>query len=271
MALFVVVHGSMAGPAAYARLAKELDRRGQRVLLVGLPVDRPELTGTDYAGMVAEQLDAGLAEGGIGDESVVVVAHSASGLLLPLVPSFRPVAHLVYLAAGVPQPGMTLDEQLDADPGMLNPAWVGVDPFQDHQAARQFLFHDCDEATAGWAVAAQTPWYPEGLYSERCPLVTFPPIPSTSIVCADDRVIQPAWSRRVASDRLGAQVIELPGGHCPHVSRRLGLATRRTTLRGWAAGRDRGTVMLHQGLAPRRCDGPRRGSHPRRGRFSRHG
>ena len=35
---------------------------------------------------------------------VVVVAHSASGLLLPLVPSFHPVAHLVYLAAGAPNP-----------------------------------------------------------------------------------------------------------------------------------------------------------------------
>jgi hypothetical protein len=165
--------------------------------------------------LVAGQLDAGLAEDGIGDEPVVVIAHSASGLLLPLVPSFCPVAHLVYLAAGVPQPGMTLDEQLAADPDMLNLAWVGVDPFQDHQAARRFLFHDCDEATARWAIAAQTPWYPEGLYSERCPLEGFPPIPSTSIVCAGDRVIQPAWSRRIASDRLDAQVIELPGGHCP--------------------------------------------------------
>jgi pimeloyl-ACP methyl ester carboxylesterase len=219
VALFVVVHGSMAGPAAYTRLAKELNRRGQRTLLVELPVDRPELTGTDYARLVAEQLDAGLADDGIGDEQVVVVAHSASGLLLPLVPSFRPVAYLVYLAAGVPRPGMTLDEQLEADPDMLNPAWVGVDPFQDHQAARRFLFHDCDQATAGWAIATQTPWYPEGLYSERCPLEGFPPVPSTSIVCADDRVIQPAWSRRVAADRLHAQVIELPGGHCPHVSR----------------------------------------------------
>jgi hypothetical protein len=113
----------------------------------------------------------------------VVVAHSASGLLLPLVPSFRPVTHLVYLAAaGVPQLGMTLDEQLAADPDMLNPAWVGVDPFQDHQAARRFLFHDCDEPTARWAIATQTPWYPEGLYQERCPLVVFPSVPSTSIV-----------------------------------------------------------------------------------------
>jgi hypothetical protein len=90
----------------------------------------------------------------------VVVAHSASGLLLPLVPSFHPVAHLVYLAAGVPQPGRTLDEQLAADPDMLNPAWVGVDPFQDHQAARRFLFHDCDELTARWAIATQTPGIP---------------------------------------------------------------------------------------------------------------
>jgi pimeloyl-ACP methyl ester carboxylesterase len=217
VALFAIVHGSMAGPAAYTRLAGELDHRGQRALLVALPVDRPELTGTDYARMVAEQLAA--AEDGAHSEPVVVVAHSASGLLLPLVPSFRPVAHLVYLAAGVPQPGMTLDEQLEADPDMLNPAWVGVDPFQDHQAARRFLFHDCDQATADWAIATQTPWYPEGLYSQRCPLAGFPPIPSTSIVCTADRVIQPAWSRRVAADRLHAQVIELPGGHCPHVSR----------------------------------------------------
>jgi hypothetical protein len=130
VALFAIVHGSMAAPAAYRRLATELGRRGQRTVLVELPVDRPELTGTDYARLVAQQLDAALAQDGIQQEPVVVVAHSASGLLLPLVPSFHPVAHLVYLAAGVPQPGMTLDEQLQAEPDMLNPAWVDVDPFQ---------------------------------------------------------------------------------------------------------------------------------------------
>jgi hypothetical protein len=158
--LFAIVHGSMTGPGAYTRLAKELDHRGQRAVLVALPVDRPELTGTDYARLVAQQLDAALANDGTQREPVVVVAHSASGLLLPLVPSFHPVAHLVYLAAGVPQPGRTLDEQLAADPDMLNPAWVGVDPFQDHQAARRFLFHDCDELTARWAIATQTPGIP---------------------------------------------------------------------------------------------------------------
>jgi hypothetical protein len=45
VALFAIVHGSMADPAAYTRLAKELHRRGQRALLVALPVDRLQLTG----------------------------------------------------------------------------------------------------------------------------------------------------------------------------------------------------------------------------------
>jgi triacylglycerol esterase/lipase EstA (alpha/beta hydrolase family) len=105
VALFAVVHGSMAGPAAYTRMAEELHHRGQRALPVALPVDRPELTGTDDARPVAEQLGAALAQDGTHSEPVVVVAHSASGLLLPLVASFHPVAHLVELAAGVPQPG----------------------------------------------------------------------------------------------------------------------------------------------------------------------
>jgi hypothetical protein len=34
---------------------------------------------------------------------------------------------------------------------MLNPAWVGMDRFQDHQAARRFLFHDWNPEPAGWA------------------------------------------------------------------------------------------------------------------------
>jgi pimeloyl-ACP methyl ester carboxylesterase len=40
-----------------------------------------------------------------------------------------------------------------------------------------------------------------------------------SIVCAEDRVVDPAWSRRVARDRLGVEPTELPGGHSPFLTR----------------------------------------------------
>jgi hypothetical protein len=32
------------------------------------------------------------------------------------------------------------------------------------------------------------------------------------------------WSRRVAHERLGADIVELPGGHCPMLSRPAALA-----------------------------------------------
>jgi pimeloyl-ACP methyl ester carboxylesterase len=49
-------------------------------------------------------------------------------------------------------------------------------------------------------------------------------VPSSYIVCADDRTVRPGWCRRDARDRLGVEAIELPGGHCPHISRPAALA-----------------------------------------------
>ncbi len=54
---------------------------------------------------------------------------------------------------------------------------------------------------------------------EVCPLRAWPAVPSSYIVCADDRTVRPEWSRRAARERLAVDPIELPGGHCPHVSR----------------------------------------------------
>lgn len=46
----------------------------------------------------------------------------------------------------------------------------------------------------------------------------------TVYVCADDRTITPAWQRKAARELLGVEPVELPGGHCPHVSRLESLA-----------------------------------------------
>jgi hypothetical protein len=37
-------------------------------------------------------------------------------------------------------------------------------------------------------------------------------------------MIAPAWSRRVARERLGVESVELPGGHSPFLSRPAELA-----------------------------------------------
>jgi pimeloyl-ACP methyl ester carboxylesterase len=43
--------------------------------------------------------------------------------------------------------------------------------------------------------------------------------PSTYVLPTGDRTLTPAWMRRAATERLRTDPVEVPGGHCPHVSR----------------------------------------------------
>jgi hypothetical protein len=56
------------------------------------------------------------------------------------------------------------------------------------------------------------------------PLRELPAVDSTYVVCADDLMVPSEWSRRVAPGRVGAELVELPGGHSPFLSRPHALA-----------------------------------------------
>lgn len=84
------------------------------------------------------------------------------------------------------------------------------------------IYRDCGQETAA-ALARLRPQ----AYGPARQVWTDDPLPagaSTYIVCAEDRIVNPDWSRRVAPDRLGAAVIELGGGHSPFLSRPAELA-----------------------------------------------
>src|SRR5256885_1003059 len=71
-----------------------------------------------------------------------------------------------------------------------------------------------DPAPAGWAAAQPRPqgWTPS---REPCPLDRWPDSELMSIVCTDDELVTPDWSRRIAREVLGVEPVELPGGHFP--------------------------------------------------------
>jgi pimeloyl-ACP methyl ester carboxylesterase len=166
----------------------------------------------------------------------IVVAHSASGMFLPLVAARRPVRHIVFLAALDPQPGASILEQFKTGPDMLNPDWVGKNPMED-AVAEQFLFHDCVPEVRSWALMTMILLNAQRTLTEMCPLEEWPGVASAYIVYEGDRTISPSWSRRVARDYLRVEAIELPGGHCPHVSRPCALAdvlTREAIIRALA-------------------------------------
>jgi pimeloyl-ACP methyl ester carboxylesterase len=123
----------------------------------------------------------------------------------------------VWLSAWVPDPQASYVEDVGAHAGVaFNPDWIGKDPIGDDAVAATFIFDDCDEATLAWALGTRRLFLPRAVYQQRIELAA--EIPSTYIVASEDRTIQPQWQRRMASERLDVEPIEIASGHAPNVS-----------------------------------------------------
>ncbi len=214
MTTFCLIHSSGQGPEGWKLLQDELEVRGHRVLTPAFC-----LSATDEgAAWHADTLVEALKHSGHQPADTVCVAHSASGMYLPLVAERWPPRLMVFLAALIPRAGISIMEQFRSDPSMFNPAWVGKDPMVD-EVALEFVYHDCPPDRLAWVLSTRVCFYAKRAMVEPCPLTNWPSVPATYIACAEDRTLTPEWQRRAAREWLGIEPIELPGGHCPHVSR----------------------------------------------------
>ena len=214
MATFLLVHGAGQGGWCWTRLAAELEARGHHALAVDLPCEDPAATCATYAETCLDALRGAAGE-------IIAVGHSLAGLTIPLVAERGGADRLVYLCALLPLPGVSAHEQLEADPAIRPTNHADTLP-----ALR--MYHDCPREIARWAIRhlrrqADTP------YHEAYPLPSLPAVPSSYVVCDDDRFISPSWSRRAAVDRLGVTPLSLPGGHAPFLSRPRDLAALLTS------------------------------------------
>jgi pimeloyl-ACP methyl ester carboxylesterase len=217
MSTFGLVHGGGLGAWCWDRLLPELEARGHTAATVDLtPEDQ-----SAGAARCAEVISQAFAD----HADLVLVGHSIAGLIIPLVAAQRPVQRLVFLHALLPRPGQSLVEQLGDEPDMFNPEmFTAQAPFwEDEALAIHFLLHDCPPEIAHDAFRRLRP-EPGVLGREVTPLPTWPDVPCAYIVCTDDRTATPAWARRAARERLGVEPIEIPGGHCPFLSRPAQLA-----------------------------------------------
>jgi pimeloyl-ACP methyl ester carboxylesterase len=224
MTTFALVHGAWHGAWCWEHLTPLLQQAGHDVVAMDLPCDDGSASFDDYADVVCAVLD--------GHDDVVLVGHSQGGHTVPLVAARRPVRHLVYLCALVPDIGRSLFDQLSDELEMLNPVYEQGLSVPDEQLRQVWsdldiacavFYGDCDEPTKKAAIDRLRPQsaYPAIL---PCSLTEFPAVKTTYVVCSDDRMLRPEWSRRTARDRIGAGLIELPGDHSPFYSRPSALA-----------------------------------------------
>jgi pimeloyl-ACP methyl ester carboxylesterase len=215
MSIFALVHGAWHGAWCWERLVGPLRDRGHEVVAPELPSEDPELGLEDYA----DTIDRALGDA----DDVVVVPHSLGGLVGPVVAARRPLRALVYLNALVPEPGLSFGDQLSASDeqvllfeGGREVDEEGRSHWPDREVTARIMYGDLPPEDARWA-AERLRSQAQRSQTERSPA---PPagLRTESIIGTDDRIVSPAWSRRVARERLGVEAIELPTGHFPMIS-----------------------------------------------------
>lgn len=210
MAGFTLIHGSGQNAAGWNAVASELRRRGHAVSAPELPKSEPTWNLRAYAAFIAAAMPVATPR--------VAVASSFSGVFLPLLPADL----LVFDAAVVPEPGISVREQFAADPSMFNPDWIAIgarwrDLAQRDSLACEFLLHDLEDPSE--ALRTIEMFDTRQLLVEPSPIERMPAARSASIVASLDRTITPGWLRRATRERLGVEPIEIEAGHLPHTTR----------------------------------------------------
>jgi len=230
MTTFGLVHGAWHSAACWDPTATVLRDRGHEVISMDLPCSDATAGIEEYVDVV---LDA------LGDaQNVVLVGHSLGGLTATVVADRRHVDELVVLAALLPKPGTAMRDDLLTFDDTFVEGWVERSTRQlvgahgsstwPVDAAVNTLYHDCEPGLADWAARQLRPqaWT---VVNQPSPLRAYPTVSTHAIVCADDRVLNPASCARLAEERLGARVTWLEGGHSPMLARPEALADALTS------------------------------------------
>ncbi len=222
---FVLIPGAGIDPGAWCWTVAALEVRGHQALAPRLPLDDPDAGPSAHAEAVIEavrQLRGPL----------VVVGQSLGAYAASLVAARIEVSELVLVAPMVPASGETAGEwwtavKHDEAIAPLIQRLGPVSAWGPEDLAEVFL-HDVPVDIAAAAerfIGSPGP----GMFREPWPLGAWPQVPTRVVAPRDDRLFPLAFQRRVARERLGLPVDEMPGGHVPMLARPGELAERLAT------------------------------------------
>lgn len=208
MATFCFLHGAWHDPSCWGLLTERLEALGHSTLAPDLPLHDPAAGYDQRVRPAVEALDGS-------DDPVVVVAHSQSSALGPLVVACCPVSLLVYIC---PRMG-----SVEPPPGAPNPFREGI-PFPEARADGTTVWEP-ETATAVMyprlprksAAALAERLRPMAMPADEYPLREHPEVPTVLIYASQDELFEPDFERFMARELLGIEPIELRSGHFPMV------------------------------------------------------
>ena len=225
MAAFVLFPGAGTDPRIYDATIEALKALGHDGLAPALPLDDADAAPSDHADAVIRALPA--------DGEQTVVAQSLGAFAGSLVAARAPVARLILVAPMIPRPGETAGEWWTS----TGHEEAIVDLLERHgpmsswgpDAIAEVFLHDVDPG-----VARDNERYQgapgDGMFGEPWPLESWPEVPTRVLAPVGDRLFPLEFQRRVARERLGLEIDEIPGGHLPMLSRPREFASRLIDL-----------------------------------------
>jgi pimeloyl-ACP methyl ester carboxylesterase len=218
MASFVLVPGAGGMSWYWHRVAPLLRAAGHETIAVDLPSNDRHAGLAVYADIVTRAI----AE----RSDVILVAQSLAGFTAPLVCARALVRILVFVNAMIPKPGEMAGAWWDTT-GAAEERKQAVERrgYATEFDVVTYFLHDVPQD-----VLRTGPQQPreeaEIVFGEPCRFERWPDIPIHVLAGTDDRFFPIDFQRRVACERLGKEVEEIPGGHLVALSNAEGLTER---------------------------------------------
>ena len=212
----VLVHGAWHGPWCFDKVVEGLEARGVPSLCVDRRRGDP-LVGADDSDenerMVREQM-AGI------EGPIVLLGHSFGGVAITTAAlDDERVKHLVYLAAILPdaEGGMPASLVSPDTVGAIVPHEDGTSTVRD-EVIQPLFYHRCSDEDVDRAKSLLVPDDMHGTAPPPRPrALAYERIPTTYVVCTEDRCLTPEGQREQA--RRATRVAEWPTDHSPFFSR----------------------------------------------------
>ncbi len=204
----LLVHGAFHGAWCWDRLRPELERLGISYETVDLPFTSTE----DDIVAVRSVIDSS-------DERVVVLGHSFGGAVISAAAAeggrpYGSTTSLIFLTAFMTAPEQAVD--FSGAPGMADIHLDEVTASIDPSAARSVFYHRCSAEDADWATAQLRTMPTSVLTAPPPPLPAWQVLPSTYIVCTDDRILSLSAQEQMAEN--ADSTIRIDSDHSPFLS-----------------------------------------------------
>jgi pimeloyl-ACP methyl ester carboxylesterase len=208
----VFVHGGWHDGWSWHLVRELLDARGVPSVAPDLPMRT-----LDGDAAVLSAVLAGI------DGDAIVISHSWGGSVATLGAVGAPnVRHLIYIAAVLTEAGHpTLSAVPVRGRETLRPKVVietDSETVIDREVSLAAFYHDVEPSLARQAASRLRPFQKTGYaVVDTDAVAAWRTIPTTYVVCADDRMIHPDTQREMAA-AAGAEILEWPSSHSPFLS-----------------------------------------------------